>query len=259
MAQVQRQPSNIYLYHVENLRELEKAIANVGSLAKEEIGKKDSQGSLRSLLRLYTFLIGAWAECRLNKLLHEEFGFTAAERRTIKKENSQHSRWTKVVELAFRKHYNIPSISLDSVSLGNTKAAYYSALVESLDNELQIVIQIRNKLAHGQWRYPLNKSETRVEHDKEQLISSENLLSLHIKYKLIGTIANAVHDLVVSSPTFERDFNVHFKHLCQARIDLTRRSYEKYRDNLINARKRARLQNLNNHQKPAGFLHLNNA
>lgn len=242
LTQIQRQPSAIYTFHVENLRELEKALANVGRLAKEEIAKRDSQNSLRSLLRLFTFLIGAWAECRLMKLLHEEYGFDATERRSIESARSQYEMWTKVVEHAFRKHYNIPRGYLDCSSLGDTKAAYYHGLLTSLDNELKIVIEIRNKLAHGQWRFPLNSSGTSIQVEKERLISRENLLTLQIKYRLIGKIADAVHDLVVSPATFERDFNDHFALLSQARIDLNRRSYEKYRDKLINARERARLQ-----------------
>jgi hypothetical protein len=230
------------MYHVENLRELEKALANVGRLAKEEIAKRDSQNSLRSLLRLYTFLIGALAECRLKKLLHEEYGFNATERCVIEAAHSQHQMWTNVVEQSFRKHYNIYNRDLDRSTLGDTNAAYYSDLLSLLNNELKIVIEIRNKLAHGQWRFPLNSRGTNLRADMEQLISSENLLTLQIKHKLIGKIADAVHDLVVSPSTFERDFNDHFLRLSQARIDLTRRSYETYRDKLVNARERARLQ-----------------
>jgi len=241
LIQPQRQPSNIYTYHVENLRELEKALANVGRLAKDEIAKRDSQNSLRSLLRLYTFLIGAWAECRLKKLLHEEYGFSAAERRAIESAKSQHKMWSKAVEHAFRKHYNIPHGDLNRSSLGDIKAAYFDELLASLNNELRILIEIRNKLAHGQWRFPLNSSGTNIQIEKEQLISRENLLTLKIKSKLIGKIADAVHDLVVSPSTFERDFDNHFSRLSQARMDLTRRSYEKYRDKLINAREKARL------------------
>ena len=245
LIQAQRQPSAIYTFHVENLRELEIALANVGRLAKEEIATRDSQNSLRSLLRLYTFLIGAWAECRLKKLLHEEYGFTATERMAIESARSQHQMWTKVVEHAFRKHYHIPHGNLDCSCLGDTKAAYYDQLLASLDDELKIVIEIRNKLAHGQWRFPLNRSGTSVQADKERLISRENLMTLQIKYRLIGKIADVVHDLVVSPATFERDFSNHFALLSQARIDLNRRSYEKYRDKLINARERARMQRKN--------------
>lgn len=62
-----------------NLREIEKALDSVSRLAKDEIAQSDAHGALNSLLMLYTFLIGAWAECRLRKLLHEQFGFSGSE------------------------------------------------------------------------------------------------------------------------------------------------------------------------------------
>ena len=230
---------------MENLREIEKALANVGRLAKEEIAKKDAQNSLRSLERLYTFLVAAWAECRLKKLLHEEYGFTAGERDAIEATKDQHKMWVKTVESAFRKHYRIPLRSLDITSLGATRSANYDALIASLNNDLKIVIEIRNKLAHGQWIYPLNRSGTSIEPLKYELISRENLLTLQVKLKLIGKIADAVHDLVVSPSTFERDFDAHFTRLNQARIDLTRRSYQKFCDNLVIARARDRQERIN--------------
>ena len=78
-----RNPSKQYKQHVANLRELDVALGNVARLARAAIASDDPQQSLRTLLRLYAFLIGAWAECRLKKLLHEERGFTEPERATI--------------------------------------------------------------------------------------------------------------------------------------------------------------------------------
>src|SRR4028119_1431615 len=100
-SSVQRNPSQIYRYHVENLRELEVALRNISRLARETIARKDPENSLRSLLRMYTLLIGAWAECRLQKLLHEEFGFTSAERGQVKSKTTQLDWWQETVDLAF--------------------------------------------------------------------------------------------------------------------------------------------------------------
>lgn len=84
-----RNPSKIYSQHVANLQELELAISHISRLARAEIASKDPQRSLRSLLRLYSFLVGAWIETRLRKLLHEEFGFSSTERELIEKKTSQ--------------------------------------------------------------------------------------------------------------------------------------------------------------------------
>lgn len=235
-----RNPSKIYIQHVANLREIELAISHTGRLARAEIASKDPQQSLRSLLRLYSFLVGAWAETRLRKLLHEEFGFSAAEREKIQKKSSQLEQWRETVDLAFRKHHSIKKAPLDERSLGVAHAARRAALQDVLSNELKILIEIRNKLAHGQWIYPFNNEGTEVESDKYRLINQENLQSLQFKFALAGHLADAVHDLVVSPQTFERDFEDHFKKLFQVRTNLVTKDYAKYEASLVSSRERAR-------------------
>lgn len=236
-----RNPSKIYKQHVANLRELEAALGNVARLARAAIAQRDPQRGLRSLLRLYAFLLGAWAECRLKKLLHEEFGFDDVERATVSAKGTQLEQWQAAVDAAFRKHYKLPAAELSARTLGVAAAARRDALLDVLDSELRIIIEIRNKLAHGQWIYPFNSEGTAVEQDKYKLINKENLLSLEFKLSMLGHLADAVHDLVVSPRTFERDFDSHFKHLFQVQMNLRRRDYAKYEQSLINSRQRARV------------------
>jgi hypothetical protein len=235
-----RSPSKIYSQHVANLRELELAICHTGRLARSEISSKDPQHSLQSLLRLYAFLVGAWAETRLKKLLHEEYGFDETERKLVEGKKTQLEQWQEAVDISFRRHHQVKKAPLDERSLGVAHAARRAALLGVLDKELRIIIEIRNKLAHGQWVYPFNNEGTAVEPDKYLLINKENLLSLQYKYALIGHLADAMHDLVVSPATFERDFEGHFKRLFQVKTNLVTRDYNKYEASLINSRERAR-------------------
>lgn len=235
-----RNPTKLYSYHVANLRELEAALGNVARPSRAAIASKDPERSLRTLLRLYAFLLGAWAECRLKKLLHEEFGFSEAERESILSYGTHLEQWQATIDGAFRKHYILPNAELNARTLGVTASARRDALLEVLNNDLRVVIEIRNKLAHGQWIYPLNSEGTQVEQDKYRLINKENLLSLEFKLAMLQHLADAVHDLVVSPRTFERDFDGHFKMLFQAQTNLKRRDYEKYAQSLIRSRERAR-------------------
>ena len=240
-----RNPSKIYKQHVVNLRELELAISHASRMARSEIASKDPQQSLRSLLRLYAFLVGAWAETRLRKLLHEEVGFSEAERKKIISQSSQLEQWQETVNIAFRKHHNITKAPLDERSLGVAHAARRAALLDVLLNDLKIIIEIRNKLAHGQWVYPFNNEGTAVEPDKYKLINKENLQSLQFKFALVSHLADAVHDLVVSPLTFERDFESHFRKLFQVRTNLVTKDYEKYAVGLIKSREKARAKRKN--------------
>jgi hypothetical protein len=193
---------------------------------------------------MHAFLIGDWAESRLNKLLHEEFGFEEAERAIVQGKKTQLEQWQYSVDIAFRKHQGIKKAPLDARSLGVDYAARRDALQNVLDKELRIVIEIRNKLAHGQWIYPLNNQGTNIESEKFQLINKENLQSLQFKHALIEHLANAVHDLVVSPVAFARDFEKHFAKLLQVRTNLTNKKYEKYEMMLIESCRRAREKSL---------------
>jgi hypothetical protein len=235
-----RNPSKLYLHHVENLREIELAIGHTARLARSAIASCDPQQSLQSLLRLYTFLVGVWAECRLRKLLHEEFGFTDAERSLIMEKQTQLEQWQATVDLAFRKHHKVTKAPLNERTLGVAHAARRAALHDVLNNELRIVIEIRNKLAHGQWVYPLNNDGTAVEPDKYKLINKENLQSLQFKFDLVRHLSDATHDLVVSPTTFERDFEVHFRRLFQVQTNLRTKDYKKYEQTLVESRRAAR-------------------
>lgn len=235
-----RNPSKLYLHHVANLREIELAIGHTARLARASIASRDPQQSLRSLLRLYALLVGAWAECRLRKLLHEEFGFNDTERLLITEKQTQLEQWQETVDLAFRKHHKISKATLDERTLGVAHAARRVALHGVLDKELRIIIEIRNKLAHGQWVYPLNNDETAVEPEKHKLINKENLQSLQFKFHLVGHLADATHDLVVSPITFERDFEMHFRRLFQVRTNLLTKNYKEYERALVESRQVAR-------------------
>ncbi|MCC8442849.1 hypothetical protein [Xanthomonas cannabis] len=235
-----RAPSKMYKHHVANLRELERAIVQTARLAKAEIAGRDPQKSLRSMLRLYSFLLGAWAECRLRKLLHEQYGFTNDERGEILAVDTQLGQWQRTVDLAFRKHHQIPKADLDSRVLGVSHAARRDALHSVLSGELKIIIEIRNKLAHGQWVYPFNNEGTAVESEKYLLINKENFQSLQFKYALLGHLADAAHDLVVSPTTFQRDFDGHFRRLEQVRTNISVKKYVDYESALVGSRQKRR-------------------
>lgn len=237
---MQRNPTKLYRQHVANLRELEVALTNTSRIARTAIASRDPQQSLRTLLRMHAFLIGAWAETRLCKLLHEEFGFDSVEREAIQSNSTQLEQWQEAIDLAFRKHNGVKNAKLDERSLGVDYAARREALQGVLTNELRIIIEIRNKLAHGQWVYPLNNAGTAVESEKFKLINQENLQSLQFKHALLDHLANAIHDLVVSPSAFKRDFESHYKKLLQVRTNLVTKKYEKYETMLIESRRRAR-------------------
>jgi len=236
----------MYGYLCENLRWLEKSLKYIEVSAKKAIASKDNNNCLPALLRLYAFLLGAWAEARLKKLLHEGRGFPKKERDIILGNKTQLDQWENTVKNAFRKHYNINK--LNKINLGELGKTRLDSILEFIKNDLKIIIEIRNKLAHGQWKYPFTDNGEKVEQEKYKLINKENLLSLKFKYEILEHLTDVIHDLIVSKATFERDFEKHFKKLNQTKINLNERSYQKYQDNLIKSFEKSKDKKNNVHQ-----------
>ena len=69
-------------------------------------------------------------------------------------------------------------------------------------------------------------------------MNNENLLALQFKMSLTSCLAAIIHDLFVSLPTFERDFDQHYKQIITTRTNLQRRDYGKYERMLVEKRNR---------------------
>lgn len=228
--------SKLYKFHVANTWSVEIALGNTALSVRRAISEENISAT-ESFVRLYALLLGAWAENRLKKLLFEKNGFSAEERSRVIALTTHFEQWQRVIELAFRKHYHVPNAALSDFTLPFTAFARYQSLIEILDNDLKPIIEIRNKLAHGQWVYPLNSEGTDVEENKYLLLNKENLPSLQYKKNLISSLSDIVHDLVVSLPTFERDFDKNYKKITNTRNNLKNRSYEKYAKLLVQKRR----------------------
>ena len=217
----------LYQFHVENLREINRAMEKIARSLRTFISQSD-ETSTSSFMRMYSLLLGAWAECRLRKLIYEPHSFINDERNQIQSQHSQLYQWQKTVEIAFRRQYNIPKASLSINVLPHSAFIRYDAIRLMINNDLGSTIELRNKLAHGQWIYPLNKELNDIAQKQMDALRNENFLSLQFKKKLLESLSSVIHDLIVSRPTFERDFDKHFKFITENQRNLQNRDYKKW-------------------------------
>lgn len=242
-------PKQLFRFHVANLRYVEIGLDRVGLNARSAVAA--SQPILiDTFKRLYALLLGVWAECRLSKLLYEPNGFDALAREAIFAEPTQLGRWLKLTELAFRKHYGVPRAPLSATTLPHSAYSRLKALNETVDTDLRFVITLRNKLAHGQWAYPLNESGDDVAQEQMDALRTENVLSLQFKRTILDNLLNAVLDLVVSKSTFERDFDSHVGNVERARQNLKTRTYATYEQAMRQKYERGRV----SRKKPGGGM-----
>ena len=224
---IMKPPEKLYHFHVANLQAIDAAMERVARALRDAIARNDTQ-TVDAFVRLYALLLGAWAECRLCKLLFESTGFIQQARADILEVSHQLDRWHKAVDTAFRTCYGVPRAPLSERSLPYSAFARFTAIQEALDDDLQGVIQLRNKLAHGQWAYPLNDRGDDVAQEQMDALRVENLLSLQFKKTLLSYLCDTIHDLVVSRPTFERDFDAHYRLIVETRRNLRTRKYQSY-------------------------------
>jgi hypothetical protein len=222
-------PAKLYEFHVANLRSLGTAIQVLARAGRASLAA-GREYELPSFTGALALLLGVESEARLSKLLHERGGFSDTQRLVIYGQHTQLERWESAIETAFRKHYGVPRAPLTDKVVPHTAYHRYRTLQLVLQHDLAPIINVRNKLAHGQWTYPLNDSCDDVVSELYLALRDETLLKLEIRRNLVNRMAAAVQDLVVSKPAFERDFDKHYAAFADASTRLRTTNYARWCD-----------------------------
>jgi hypothetical protein len=191
--------------HSANLRDVSAGLTQAERAHKAAIRRGDAPGT-DFAARMHQLMVGLLAEAHLRKIVADPSGFNSKERKLLSQENSQLDRWLRAVELAFRRHYAVPlhlEITISTTAAG--VPAQYAAITNLLRNDLEAVIQDRNKLAHAQWQWLLNNKETAFTGPASRPL---NYLASHRRSVIIKHLAGLIHALVVSEPTFRRDYTL---------------------------------------------------
>ncbi|WP_439408464.1 hypothetical protein ACNJX9_08795 [Bradyrhizobium sp. DASA03076] len=224
-----------YKAHVENLRALDVACTHIHRELKDCLAQRQTTPA-KALLRTFVLLVGAWSEVRLLKMLHESNAFSDVERAQILAKGTKLDQWKLAVELSFRRRYNAPPDALPRMA-----SHQFNDIISLIDNDLRPIIEIRNRLAHGQWARVLTSDLTEISPPMMALLNTENALSANFKKRIIEEVSRIINDLIVGNAAFERDFNAHYKQLDQTRRDLRNRDYTEWADHLRSKFERGRL------------------
>jgi len=214
--------SHPYRLHCANARSVLKGLTQAERAHKAAIGG-GQQVAIDFAARIHHMTVGLVAETLLRKAIADPAGFNERERSLLSQERSQLSRWKRAVELGFRRHYAIPiHLAIEEPSVAATVAAQYSALIDLLDGDLAGIIEDRNKIAHGQWVWMLNSKETRFTGSAPPLL---NYRAIEARSKLVREIAELIGDLIVSKPTFVRDYPRRFTQVQHLKTKLSGADY----------------------------------
>ena len=128
----------------------------------------------------------SWTEATLVKLIHTPFGFTEIEKKKILKDKDVLNKWKKCVNTAFSKFRKSGS------EIPNKKKKIHKLL----DDYLKSQANIRNKIAHGQWEFPLYANNLSHDPNAQILINLIDVIQIDTWFEIFKEISEIVRGLI---------------------------------------------------------------
>jgi hypothetical protein len=210
---------------VKNFRQVEKGLTQLERTINRLVMYNDL-GSVDALVPVQLLLVSIKAEARIMKIVYMRDGLTPDERESVLSETKAVERWLRIIDIAFRRHYRVAARRRLEDQLDHDVLAKRTTMHDLISNELEPIIALRNKLAHGQWVVPLNTPLTAAEPSAIERLRSENTLTLKFRDNLIKQLGNTVVDLVQSAPGFEALFDQRFEKIRENRRWLKTADYD---------------------------------
>lgn len=214
-----------------NFREVEKALTQLERAINHSVRNND-RSSVQALTRAQLLLVSVKTEARFTKIIFMPDGLSTEQRELVLNQPNALSRWKEAVDLSFRRHYKVRPGQTFARVLDHDVLAKHHTLHDLIDNELRLLILLRNKLAHGQWVTPFNTDLTAVEGDSMRLLRTETTLSLKYRDNMASLLGHTVTDLVKSGPDFEGKFNGYFRKIRENRENLANHDFEAWCEGL---------------------------
>lgn len=237
----------MYIKWCENVKTLENTIEQIQRDLRLNISRQQ-EANVYSYTKLLSYLIVCWSEARIMKLIYEpEYtykhssgnsytkrkSFSQTEIEDIYSSATLKDKWLKAMQIAISKHHNIPLNVNFPNSLPFTSKARYLEIEDLINNKLLSSIELRNRIAHGQWKHAFTNDLRSVSQPHTTSLRTENIVTLQLNYNIFKVLAQLVHDIASSPSTFERDFDKNYKVLEQNKLNLHNRNFADYSANLI--------------------------
>lgn len=225
----------MYKKHCENLRELEDAIKLIQRDLRRYISTEQKKEEY-IYTKLLSYLVTCWAEVRILKVAFEPNAYSDKELTEILTVSTLENRWITALNISFCKAYQIRYTNDCDViesKLPFTNSSRYSALLSLIKNDLVQSIEVRNRIAHGQWLFAFTSDLKNFSQDLTTELRTEDIVKLQLKWSLLKNLAKLIQDLAVSPQTFIRDFDENYKNIEQQKKNLHKREYSKYKQQMI--------------------------
>lgn len=161
------------------------------------------------------------AEVEFNILLTEHYHFTEAFLTYADiNRKSETDKWLALIDYFFReKYFGNQRRELDEMNLGSTNYYHYCTLRQIIREDLGSFIELRNRIAHGQWAVAFNY--TGFEKNQELTTRAWKLSKKQIMLlkAFVTNLPPLIRALITSRATFERDYDKYVHRIIRAKHD----------------------------------------
>ena len=185
-------------------------------------GSKLSEVSLDNIYsKLVLILWVSLLEVEFNILITEQNIFTQT---FILKNNisgkSEVGKWISLIDYFFKEQYfHKQDRELDIINLGDINYHRYETLSRLIKDDLRPFIELRNRLAHGQWSVAFNCTAVERNQKLTTLIWSLSKKEIMLLKSFVANVPILVRMLISSRNTFERDYDRYINRIIKAKHD----------------------------------------
>jgi len=217
--------------HCKNLQQIEYAIKQIQRDLRQYIAKKNLEAE-KTYTKILSILVVAWTEESLMKLLYQHKIFSDVERQKVLKKRTLEGKWKQCLDIVIVRAFKVPETKIIS-SIPFTFREYYKELVRIIENDFVQSIEVRNRIAHGQWVYTFTKELDKISPNIMKLMNTDNIIAIQMRMKILRTLISIITDFCISPQLAKRDFDKKYRVIDEQVNNLHKRDYKKYKECMI--------------------------
>jgi len=213
-----------YKYWKKNKRQIQMTISYLNRFHISALGKEQKLSELpldniysKLILILWTSLI----EVEFNILVTENEYFTRPLlNRTDLSNKSETEKWLALIDYFFKdKYFGNQNRELNLLNLGDTNYHRYETLRRIITEDLRPFVELRNRLAHGQWAVAFNYVGSEKNQELTTHIWKLSKKDTMLLKAFVTNLPPLFKALVTSKKTFERDYDKYINRIMKAKND----------------------------------------
>lgn len=192
----------LYVLQSKNVRKIKKVESNIVRTINIYLRKNDDfQVELNT--KLYALVYCTLSEAQFIQIVNTPNGFLYTEIEKIKAEKTKNGvvkAWELLFDMAFDK---VNVNWKENIDLTNRR----NELKIITDKYIKTPSELRNKIAHGQWDYALNRENTKENQPKTQELKDLSIIQISIWSEVHQYLGLIVRDLIQSPKNgFHRNY-----------------------------------------------------